>query len=61
MVLATESPEAVKTMFEVKNVLRRPAAMLRPGILAPALWRTVSDRGGAPKTPAIGHRSLDGG
>ncbi|WP_053058161.1 FAD-dependent oxidoreductase [Rubrobacter aplysinae] len=62
MALATESPAVVKTMFEVKNVLRSPAAMLRPGILAPALWRTFSGLPGPAKRPAIGRRqSLDGG
>lgn len=44
MALATESPPTVRTMFEVKNVLRSPAAMLRPGIFAPALWRSLSGR-----------------
>lgn len=42
MELAVESPETAKTMFEVKNVLKHPTALLRPGILLPALWRTVA-------------------
>lgn len=42
MALAAESPGTVRTMFEVKNVLRSPAAMLRSGIFAPALWRSLS-------------------
>lgn len=42
MELAVESPETTKTMFEVKNVLKHPAALLRPGILLPALWRTAT-------------------
>jgi hypothetical protein len=41
MELAVESPDTVKTMFEVKNVLKHPTALLRPGILLPALWRTA--------------------
>lgn len=62
MALATESKETVRTMFEVKNVLRSPAAMLRPGIFAPALWRTLSGGNTTTKPPAIGHRrSLDSG
>lgn len=63
MALATRSPGAVKTMFEVKNVLRGPAAMLRPGILAPALWHSrhalPAPRGAEAKPAVRGRHSLD--
>lgn len=62
MVLATESKETVRTMFEVKNVLRSPAAMLRPGIFAPALWRSLHGRPGtAKRSTAATRRSLGSG
>ena len=44
MALAAERQSTAKTMFEVKNVLRGPSAMLRPGILAPATYRALSTR-----------------
>ncbi len=63
MALATRSPGTVKTMFEVKNVLRGPAAMLRPGILAPALWHSrhalPAPRGAEAKPAVRGRHSLD--
>lgn len=63
MALAAESPRTARTMFEVKNVLRSPAAMLRPGILAPALWRALSGGGdsGKRRVGARNRRSLGGG
>lgn len=41
MTLATRSRNASRTMMEVKNVLKPPAALLRPGILVPALLRSA--------------------
>jgi 2-polyprenyl-6-methoxyphenol hydroxylase-like FAD-dependent oxidoreductase len=58
MALAAESPGIVRTMFEVKNVLRSPAAMLRPGIFAPALWRSLSVRSAAKPLAARRSASL---
>lgn len=63
MALAVERPQTARTMFEVKNVLRSPAAMLRPGILAPALWRTLSTGGadaGKRRVDTSDRRSLGG-
>jgi 2-polyprenyl-6-methoxyphenol hydroxylase-like FAD-dependent oxidoreductase len=39
--LAVEEPEVARTLLEVKNLLAPPRALLRPGILLPALRRTV--------------------
>jgi len=62
MSLATRSPGTVRTMFEVKNVLRGPAAVLRPGILAPALWRTARGAPADSRKALYGRRSsLEGG
>ena len=40
--LAAEKEDVAKTLLEVKNLLKPPAALLRPGILLPALKRTAS-------------------
>lgn len=64
MALAVERQRTAKTMFEVKNVLRGPSAMLRPGILAPALYRsahTGNAKTGKRRLRAEGRHSLGGG
>lgn len=64
MALATERRQTPKTMFEVKNVLRGPSAMLRPGILAPATYRALSSgktQTGKRRLRAERRHSLGGG
>ena len=39
--MAVEDPEVTRTLLEVKNLLRPPRSLLRPGILLPALHRTL--------------------
>ena len=41
LALAVEREDVARTLLVVKNVLEPPSALLRPGILFPALWRTV--------------------
>nr|MBA4116327.1 hypothetical protein [Rubrobacter sp.] len=41
MALAVERESVALTLLEVKNLLKPPSALLRPGILFPALGRTV--------------------
>ncbi|MEJ7872335.1 MAG: hypothetical protein WKF67_08745, partial [Rubrobacteraceae bacterium] len=41
MALAVERESVALTLLEVKNLLKPPSALLRPGILLPALGRTV--------------------
>ncbi|MGF1470675.1 MAG: FAD-dependent oxidoreductase [Rubrobacteraceae bacterium] len=44
--LATGDEETARTLLEVKNLLKPPWALLRPGILVPALRRTISGHPG---------------
>ena len=44
MKLAVEREEVARTLLGVKNLIEPPAALLRPGILVPALARTVKNR-----------------
>jgi 2-polyprenyl-6-methoxyphenol hydroxylase-like FAD-dependent oxidoreductase len=41
LALATEREDVARTLLEVKNLLKPPSALLRPGILLPALRRTA--------------------
>ena len=41
LALAVEREDVARTLLEVKNFLEPPSTLLRPGILFPALWRTV--------------------
>ncbi|CAA9445798.1 MAG: putative secreted protein [uncultured Rubrobacteraceae bacterium] len=41
MALAVEREDVARTLLEVKNLLEPPSALLRPGILLPALRRTA--------------------
>lgn len=44
MKLAVEREDVARTLLGVKNVMEPPAALLRPGILLPALARTITRR-----------------
>ena len=44
MKLAVELEEVARTLLGMKNLIEPPAALLRPGILLPALARTVKNR-----------------
>ena len=44
MKLAVERRDVARTLLAVKNLIEPPAALLRPGILFPALARTVKNR-----------------
>jgi 2-polyprenyl-6-methoxyphenol hydroxylase-like FAD-dependent oxidoreductase len=44
MKLAVEREDVARTLLGVKNLIEPPAALLRPGILVPALARTVKNR-----------------
>ncbi|HEV2744861.1 MAG TPA: hypothetical protein VGV91_17015, partial [Rubrobacter sp.] len=44
MKLAVEREDVARTLLGVKNLIDSPAALLRPGILVPALARTVKNR-----------------
>ena len=44
MKLAVEREDVARTMLGIKNVIKPPAALLRPGILLPALARTINRR-----------------
>ncbi|MDQ3316520.1 MAG: FAD-dependent monooxygenase [Actinomycetota bacterium] len=48
MKLAVEREDVARTMLGVKNVIEPPAALLRPGILLPALARTIKQRKAKP-------------
>jgi flavin-dependent dehydrogenase len=41
LALAVEREDVARTLLVVKNFLEPPSTLLRPGILFPALWRTV--------------------
>ena len=41
MGLAVEREDVARALLETKNLLKPPSALLRPGILLPALWRAV--------------------
>jgi hypothetical protein len=44
MKLAVERRDVAQTLLAVKNLIEPPAALLRPGILLPALARTAKNR-----------------
>lgn len=52
MKLAVEREDVARTLLGVKNVVQPPAALLRPGILLPALARTLKRRRTRPRTVA---------
>ena len=54
MKLAVEREDVASTLLGVKNLIEPPTALLRPGILIPALARTVGHRKRRrhPATPA---------
>lgn len=64
--MAVENPEVTRTLLEVKNLLRPPRALLRPGILFPALRRTLAkarhpgNPGAAPRATREPRTRLDG-
>ena len=41
MGLAVEREDVARALLETKNLLKPPSALLRPGILLPALWRAA--------------------
>lgn len=41
MGLAVEREDVARALLETKNLVKPPAALLRPGILLPALWRAA--------------------
>jgi 2-polyprenyl-6-methoxyphenol hydroxylase-like FAD-dependent oxidoreductase len=49
MKLAIEREDVARTLLGVKNLIEPPAALLRPGILLPALARTVKNRPAIPR------------
>ena len=49
MKLAVEREDVARTLLGVKNLLEPPAALLRPGILLPALARTAKNRRAKPR------------
>jgi hypothetical protein len=44
MKLAVEREDVARTLLGVKNLIEPPSALLRPGILLPALARTLKNR-----------------
>ena len=52
MKLAVEREDVARTLLGVKNLIKPPAALLRPGILLPALARTVRRHPARPSGPA---------
>ena len=50
--LAVEREDVARTLLGVKNLTESPSALLRPGILLPALARTARRRKTGPRTPA---------
>ena len=48
MELAVEREDVARTLLGVKNLIEPPSALLRPGILLPALARTVKNRRAKP-------------
>ena len=46
MKLAVEREDVARTLLGVKNLTEPPSALLRPGILLPALARTAKNRAG---------------
>ena len=55
--MAVEDPKVARTLLEVKNLITPPRSLLRPGILFPALYRTLAgllkpvNRRTTPRTP----------
>jgi len=58
MKLAVEREDVAKTLLGVKNLIEPPAALLRPGILLPALARTVKNRRAKPRRSATAEGQL---
>ena len=54
--LAVEREDVARTLLGVKNVIQPPAALLRPGILFPALARTLKSRRTRPRPLASPQR-----
>ncbi len=54
MGLAVEREDVARALLETKNLLKSPFALLRPGILLPALWRAAF----APRVESS-HKPLD--
>jgi len=52
MKLAVEREDVARTLLGVKNLVEPPTALLRPGILLPALARTVKNRRAKPRLSA---------
>ena len=58
MKLAVERQDVARTLLGVKNLIEPPAALLRPGILLPALARTVKNRRAEPRRSATAEDKL---
>jgi len=56
MKLAVEREDVARTLLGVKNLIEPPASLLRPGILVPALARTVKNRQAKPRPLASPQR-----
>jgi flavin-dependent dehydrogenase len=56
--LAIERQDVARTLLEVKNLTEPPSALLRPGILIPALARTVKNRRAEPRPSAVSEDKL---
>ncbi len=58
MKLAVEREDVARTLLGVKNLIEPPSALLRPGILLPALARTVKTRRSEPRPSAAAEDEL---
>jgi 2-polyprenyl-6-methoxyphenol hydroxylase-like FAD-dependent oxidoreductase len=58
MKLAVEREDVARTLLGVKNLIEPPAALLRPGILLPALAGTVKNRRAKPRRSATAEDKL---
>ena len=58
MKLAVEREDVARTLLGVKNLIEPPSALLRPGILLPALSRTVKTRRAEPRPSAAAEDEL---
>ena len=58
MKLAVEREDVARTLLGVKNLIEPPSALLRPGILLPALARTVKNRRAKPRRSAAAEDKL---
>ena len=57
MELAVEREDVARTLLRVKNLISPPAALLRPGILLPALARTAKPRQTKTHPPVLPQRA----